>query len=146
MALAFLFAQLPPVTEAWALLGTVVGQLPYGRCVALEISNTFTALAGDVAVFAVRVRFFQRQGYDAAAAVSSGAIASTASWIVKGLLFLVAICFTAGNIHVPSHSGGHQAVVWIILAVILAAGIAITLVILVPRLRRLVSRRIRRTW
>ena len=144
VALAFLFAQLPPVTEAWALLGTVVGQLPYGRCVALEISNTFTALAGgDVAVFAVRVRFFQRQGYDAAAAVSSGAIASTASWIVKGLLFLVAICFTAGNIHVPSHSGGHQAVVWIIIVVILAAGIAIALVSLVPRLRRLVSRRIR---
>ena len=144
VALAFILAQLPPVTEAWALLGTVVGQLPYGRCVALEISNTFTALAGgDVAVFAVRVRFFQRQGYDAAAAVSSGAIASTASWIVKGLLFLVAIGFTAGNLQVPSHSGGHQAVVWIILAVILAAGIAIALVSLVPRLRRLVSGRIR---
>ena len=92
MALAFVLAQLPPIAEAWALQGAVVGQLPYGRCVALEISNTFTALAGgDVAVFAVRVRFFQRQGYDAAAAVSSGAIASTASWIVKGLLFLIAI-------------------------------------------------------
>ena len=76
--------------------GTARGALVYlqrsafGRCVALETSNTFTALAGgDVAVFAVRVRFFQRQGYDAAAAVS--AIATTASWSVKGLLFLVAI-------------------------------------------------------
>ena len=84
VALAFIFAQLPVVAEGWALTGAAVGQLPFGRCVALETSNTFTALVGgDVAVFAVRVRFFQRQGYDAPAAVSAGVIATTASWTVK---------------------------------------------------------------
>ena len=84
VALTFIFAQLPVVAEGWALLGAATGQLPFGRCVALETSNTFTALVGgDVAVFAVRVRFFQRQGYDAEAAVSAGAIATTASWTVK---------------------------------------------------------------
>jgi uncharacterized protein (TIRG00374 family) len=144
VALAFLFAQLPVVFEAWAVIGTVVGQLPFGRCVALETSNTFVALAGgDMAVFALRVRFFQRQGYDAAAAVSSGAIASTASWTAKALLFLVAIGFSAGNFHVPSDSGGHQGIVWIVIAVILAAGIALTLIGLVPRLRRMASRKVR---
>ena len=145
VALAFLFAQLPVVFEAWALIGAVVGQLPFGRCVALETSNTFTALAGgDVAVFALRVRFFQRQGYDAATAVSSGAIALTASWTAKTLLFLAAIGFAAGNFHVPSDSGGgNQAIVWIVLAVILAAGIALALVGLVPRLRRMATRQIR---
>jgi hypothetical protein len=57
---------------------------------ALKTSNTFTSLVGgDVAVFAVLVRFFQRQGYDAETAVSSGAIASTACWVAKGLLLLV---------------------------------------------------------
>ena len=61
------------VAEGWTLLAAATGQLPFGRCIALETSNTFTALVGgDVAVFAVRVRFFQRQGYDAAAAVSAG--------------------------------------------------------------------------
>ena len=140
VALAFVFAQLPVVAEGWALLGAAAGQLPFGRCVALEISNTFTALVGgDVAVFAVRVRFFQRQGYDAAAAVSSGAIATTASWTVKGLLFLVAIPFAAGSFHASPASGDRQAAVWIILA----AGIAAALIALVPRLRRLASRRIR---
>ena len=145
LALAFGFAQLSEVAEAWALLGAVVGQLPFGRCVALEISNAFTSLVGgDVAVFAVRVRFFQRQGYDTAAAVSSGAIASTASWIVKGLLFLVAIPFSAGTFHASSGSGGgHKTAVWIILAVIVAAGIVAALISLVPRLRRLASRRVR---
>jgi uncharacterized membrane protein YbhN (UPF0104 family) len=136
VALAFLFAQLPVVSEAWALIGAVVGQLPFGRCVALETSNTFTSLVGgNVAVFALRVRFFQRQGYDAEAAVSSGAIVSTASWTAETLLFLAAIGFCAGDFHVPSNSGGN--------AVILAVGIALALIALVPRLRRLASRQIR---
>jgi uncharacterized protein (TIRG00374 family) len=144
VALTFLFAQLPVVAEGWALLGAATGQIPFGRCVALETSNTFTALVGgDVAVFAVRVRFFQRQGYDAAAAVSAGAIATTASWTVKTLLFLIALPFAAGTFHAPSSSGDRQNAVWIILAVILAAGIAAALIALVPRLRRLASRRVR---
>ena len=51
--------------------------------------------------------------------------------------------FAAGSFQVPSSSGGHQAAVWVILAVILVTGIAATLIALVPRFRRLVSRRIR---
>jgi len=145
LALAFVLAQLPVVAEGWALLGAAVGQLPFGRCVALEMSNTFTVLVGgDVAVFAVRVRFFQRQGYAAEAAVSSGAIASTAWWIIKGLLFLIAIPFAAGSFHAPSgSSGGKSAAVWIVLAVIIAGGIAAALITLVPRLRRLASSKVR---
>jgi uncharacterized protein (TIRG00374 family) len=144
VALTFVFAQLPVIAEGWALLGAAVGQLPFGRCVALETSNTFTALVGgDVAVFALRVRFFQRQGYESEAAVSAGAIATTASWSVKTVLFLIAIPFAAGTFHAPSSSGDHQTAVWIILAVILAAGIAAALVALVPKLRRLASRQIR---
>jgi uncharacterized protein (TIRG00374 family) len=144
VALAFVFAQLPVVAEGWALLGAAVGQLPFGRCVALETSNIFVALVGgDVAVFAVRVRFFQRQGYDAEAAVSAGAIATAASWTVKGLLFLISIPFAASAFHATSSSGGNSTAVWIILAVILAAGIAAALIAVVPRLRRLASRRVR---
>ena len=144
VALTFVFAQLPIVAEAWALNGAVPGQLPYGRCLALETSNTFTALVGgDTAVFAVRVRFFQRQGYDATAAVSSGAIATTASWSAKGLLFLIALPFAAGNFHAPTSSSDRQTAVWIVLAVVLAAGIAVALITLVPRLRRLASSRVR---
>jgi hypothetical protein len=81
VALTFVFAQLPVAANALATIGAVPGQLRFGRCPALETSNTFTSLAdGDAAVLAVRARFFQRQGYDPAAALSSGAIESTASW------------------------------------------------------------------
>jgi len=122
----------------------VAGQLPYGRCLALETADEFVALAGgDIAVFAVRVRFFQRQGYDAAAALSSGAIASTASWVAKGLLFVVSIFFAAGSFHAPEGSNGHQAAVWIIIAVVIAAGVAAMVLTVVPRLRRLASTRVR---
>jgi glycosyltransferase 2 family protein len=144
VALTFVLAQLPMVAEAWSVIGSVPGQLPFGRCVALETSNTFTALAGgDVAVFAVRVRFFQRQGSDAAAAVSSGAIASTSSWTAKTLLFLISIPFAAGTFHASASSGGHQKAVWIVVGVVLAAGVAVAVVTLVPRVRRLASSRIR---
>jgi glycosyltransferase 2 family protein len=144
VALTFVLAQLPVITQAWALNGAVPGQLPFGRCVALETSNTFTSLVGgDVAVFAVRVRFFQRNGYGAEAAVSSGAIASTASWLAKGLLFLASIGFAAGSFRAPGNSGGRHAAIWIVVGVILAAGIAAALIGLVPRIRRLASSRIR---
>ena len=84
-------------------------------------------------------------GYPASAeaAVSAGAIATTASWTVESLLFLVAVPFAAGSFHAPSDSGGNKAAVWIILAVILAVGIAAALIALVPRLRRLASRKVR---
>jgi glycosyltransferase 2 family protein len=144
VTLAFVLALLPVTAQAWVLIGAVPGQLPYGRCLALEAANEFVGLvAGDVARFALRVRFFQRQGYDAPAALSSGAIASTASWVAKGLLFLISIGFAAGTFRAPEESGESRATVWIIIGVIIAAGIAVSLITLIPRLRRLASARVR---
>jgi hypothetical protein len=66
--------------------------------------------------------------------VSAGAIASTAWRTAKSLLFLVAIPFAAGSFHASEGSGGgNKTAVWIILAVIIAAGIAAALITLVPR-------------
>ena len=142
VAAAFVLAQLPAVTGAWALTGAVIGPLPFGRCVALETSNLFTSfVGGDAAVFGVRVRFFQRQGLDAPAAISSGAIAGSASWVVKGVLFIVCLPFAIGDFHKPTSSdgGSHQDIVWIILIVVLVVAILLGVVTLVPRVRRLVK-------
>jgi uncharacterized protein (TIRG00374 family) len=144
VALAFVFGQVPVVTNAWALTDAVIGTLPFGRCVALETSNLFTSfVGGDAAVFGVRVRFFQRQGLDATSAVSSGAIAGTASWVVKGALFLVCLPFAIGDFHEPSGGGAHSGIVWIFLIVVLGAGILAAVVALVPRLRRLAAEKAR---
>ena len=95
-----------------------------------------------MAVFAVRVRFFQWQGYDSATALSSGAIASAASWVAKGLLFLASIGFAAGTFHAPESSGGHQKIIWAVVGVVLLAGFATAMITLIPRLRRLASARL----
>ena len=89
----------------------------------------------------MRVRFFQRQGLDAPAAISSGAIAGSASWVVKGVLFIVCIPFAIGDFHKPTSSdgGSHQDIVWIILIVVLVVAILLAVVTLVPRVRRLVA-------
>jgi uncharacterized membrane protein YbhN (UPF0104 family) len=142
VAAAFVFGQLPVVTGAWALTGAVIGPLPFGRCIALETSNLFTSfVGGDAAVFGVRVRFFQRQGLDAPAAISSGAIAGSASWVVKGVLFIVCLPFAVGDFHKPStsESGGHEDLVWIVLICVLAIAVVLAVVTLVPRVRRLAS-------
>jgi uncharacterized protein (TIRG00374 family) len=62
---------------------------------------------------------------------------------VKGLLFLAAIGFTAGTFRAPTGSAGHQTTIWIIVGVLIAAGIAAALITFIPRLRRLASARVR---
>ena len=92
VAVVFVLAQAAYPAIAVTTVGSVTDPLPYGRTLALELSDTFVALAGgSMAVLATRVRFFQQEGYSPTVAVSSGVLVSTASWIVKGALFLIAL-------------------------------------------------------
>ncbi len=144
VTLAFVLGQLPVITNAWALTGAVLAVVPFGRCVALEASNFFTAfVGGTAAVFGVRVRFFQRQGLDPTAAVSSGAIAGTASWVVKGGLLIVCLPFAVGDFHKPETGSGNETTVWIVLAIILAVAVPAAIAVLVPRIRRLLTEKAR---
>ena len=144
--MALVLAQLAYVASGVEGIGSVAGPLPFGRAVAVEFANSFSALAGGTAaVFATRVRFFQRQGYDATVALSSGAIMATSSWIAIAVLFLVSLPFAWGNIHIEAtpESGGDSKLVWIILAVVVVVAVAAGLVLAVPRLRRLAADKLR---
>ncbi len=139
VALAAVLAQLAFVASALEAIGSVSGVLPFGRVLAVEVANSFSALAGGTpAVFATRVRFFQRQGYDPTVALSSGAIMTSSSWIAKTILFVVALPFAWGalDFDLTPQSGDDSALVWIILAVVLLAGLVAGLALAVPRLRR----------
>ena len=143
---AFILAQLAFVASAIEGIGSVAGALPFGRVLAVEVANSFSALAGGTAaVFATRVRFFQRQGYDPSVALSSGAIMATSSWIATAVLFLVSLPFAWGSIHleVAPQSGGNATLVWVILAIVIAVALVAGLVLIVPRLRRLASDKLR---
>jgi uncharacterized membrane protein YbhN (UPF0104 family) len=143
---AFVCSQLAFAGSAVEDLGSVSGILPYGRVLALEVANSFSALAGGTpATFATRVRFFQQEGYDASVAVSSSAVVSTASWIVKGALFLISLPLAWSSIHLEAtpESGGNAKTVWILLAVVVGVALVIGLVLVVPRLRRAASDKLR---
>jgi uncharacterized membrane protein YbhN (UPF0104 family) len=144
----FVLAQAAYPAIAVTTVGSVTTPLPYGRTLALEVSDTFVALAGgSMAVLATRIRYFQKQGFDATVAVSSGVLVSTASWIVKGLLFIIAIPFALSSLHYsePSStsSNSHQNAVWIIVLVIVLVGVVLGLALAVPRWRRLAAAKVR---
>ena len=140
--MALVLAQLAYVASGVETVGSVSGPLPFGRAVAVEVANAFSALAGGTAaVFATRVRFYQRQGYDASVALSSGAIMATASWLAIAVLALVSLPFAWGNIHFEAtpESGGNSKLVWVILAVVVLVAVAAGLLLAVPRLRRMAA-------
>ena len=137
-------AQLAYPSTALSEIGTVNGVLPYGRVVALEFANAFTSLAGGTpATFATRVRFFQQQGFDATQAVTSGALVSTTSWIVKGSLLLISLPLAWDNLNFSNDgqnaSGNHGKAIWLFLAVIVLVVVLIGVALAIPRLRRLAA-------
>ena len=143
---AFILAQLVFAASSVESIGSIAGPLPFGRVLGVEIANSFSSLAGGTpAVFATRVRFYQQQGYDSSVALSSGAIMATCSWIAKAVIFLVALPFAWGAIHleVTPESGGNSKLVWIILAVVVLVALVAGLALAVPRLRRLAAEKLR---
>ncbi|HEX7460200.1 MAG TPA: lysylphosphatidylglycerol synthase transmembrane domain-containing protein, partial [Acidimicrobiales bacterium] len=152
VAAVFVLAQAAYPALAVATVGSVTDTLPYGRTVALEVANTFVALAGgSMGALATRVRFFQQQGYDATLAVSSGVLISTASWIVKGGLFVIAIPIAISQFNFgdqPTTTGGGSGsstarLVWIIVLAIAVIGILLGLIFAIPRWRRLAAAKLR---
>lgn len=141
----FILAQAVYPALALEVQGAVIDPLPYGRVLALEIADTFVGLAGGtMAVIATRVRFFQQQGYNATLAVSSGVLISTASWIVKGGLFIIALPFAIDTLHLEnSPAGGGARTVWLIIIVVLAVAVLVGVIFAVPRLRRLAGDKLR---
>ncbi len=143
---AFACSQLAYVGSAIEDLGSVGGILPFGRVLALEVANSFTALAGgSAATFATRVRFFQQEGYDASVALSSSAVVSTASWTVKGVLFLISLplAWSAISFEATPESGGNAKTVWILLAAVVGVALVVGLALLIPKARRMVADKMR---
>jgi uncharacterized protein (TIRG00374 family) len=143
---AFVLAQLTYIASAVESIGSVPGPLPFGRVLGVEVANTFTALVGGTAaVFATRVRFFQQQGYNASAAVSSGAIMTAVSWITIVVVLVISLPFAWESIDLNAapNEGGNSNLVWVILIAVVVIALAAGLVLAVPRLRRLATAKAR---
>ncbi len=130
--------------SALSSMGSIVAPLPLWPLYVLEVSNTFSGLAlGTPGVLAARIRFYQKQGIDATIAVSSGVLVSTASWIVKGALFLISLPFALGAMNfselTKDSSGSHQALLELLVLVVVGIGAVLIAVFAVPRLRRMAA-------
>ena len=144
VAATAVLAQLAYPSTAISEIGTVRSVLPYGRVVALEFANAFTSLAGGTAAtFGTRVRFFQQQGFDATQAVTSGALVSTTSWIIKGALFLISLPLAWGDMDFSDDgqnvSGNHGKAIWLFLAILVLVIVLIGVALAIPRLRRMAA-------
>lgn len=135
-------------------LGSITMPVPYFPLLMLELSNTFSGLAlGTPATLAARVRFFQRQGMDATTAVSSGVLESTASWIVKGGLFIVAIPFALGSMHLSdltSNVKGPEVnttkILIIVVGIVVVIGAVVVVFFAVPKWRTMLKSKIAPRW
>ena len=152
VAAVFLLGNAAFVGTAVEDLGSVSGSLQFIRVLALEIGESFSGIAGGTAmIFATRVRFFQQQGYTPSVAVSSSAIVTASSWLVKALLFLISLPLAWSTIHLGEpNEGGNSNTVWVILVVVVCVLVLAGLVLAVPKVRRLVGAtmrpRIQEVW
>ena len=139
VAVAFALSFIPQFSGAIALMGCVSHPLPFRPVLAEQFANNFTGLiGGTVATTALVIRFFQKQGLKVAVAVSSGVMNSLASSIVQLVLVTIGLLFTSTQF-VPSSVGGGD-LEQIILIGIVVLGVAVTIAMLVPRLRAALRR------
>ena len=147
IALALVVAQVPRLTQAVATLGSVPAALPLGPVYAMQLATGYMnlALPSYVGRMAMSIRFFQRQGLAAPAAVASGAIDSLMSTAVQAVLLSLLLLFSEATLalELPVPSGDSLRLVWI-----LAGALAVTVLVFagVPRLRREIAARVRRWW
>ena len=149
VALTFVVAQLPQISQAVTMLGAVSARLPFGPVVGVQFANAFTGLVGGTAGNATLViRFFQRQGLAPAVAVSSGILNSVSGFVVQVVLICVGLVVTGSSFDL-SIGGGDGIPGWAV-AVVLVVALVVATALVVPALRRrirtLVEAQVRAAW
>lgn len=147
VVLAFAAAQLPRLTQAAPTLGSIAADLRFGPLYVLQLATSYLnlALPSALARMTVIVRFFQRQGLPAAAALTAGAIDSFAGNVLQAVLVVTLALFTSADLlpQLSVPSGDTRTLLWIVLAL---AATAVLAALLVPSIRRSLFDRVRVWW
>jgi uncharacterized membrane protein YbhN (UPF0104 family) len=147
IAAGFLMAQLPRLTQAASMLGSIPARLAYRPVYVLQLAAGYMnlALPSGIARMAVIVRFFQRQGVPAATAATGGAIDSLASTFVQAVLLVLLLVFSSASLNLTFElPSGDTLRLAVVVGVIVVASVAV--VLLVPRLRNPIVSRVRAWW
>ena len=97
VALGAVMSQMPRIAQAVATLGAAPIPLPLGPVYALQLAISYVNLAIPTAAarIAVNVRFFQRQGVPAGAAMATGALDGVSGFIVQATLLITLLMFSS---------------------------------------------------
>ena len=141
VVVAFAISFVPQFSGSVALMGAVSRPLPFGPVLAEQFANNFTGLiGGTMATTALVIRFFQKQGLTVAIAASSGVMNALAGGIVQIVLVTIGLLTTSTQFVPSSVSGG--GIPRLIVIGIIVIGVAITIALLVPKLRRALRQKV----
>lgn len=147
IAVGAVVAQTPRFTQAVATLGSVAANLRFGPVYAMQLATGYMnlALPSMAGRLAINIRFFQRQGITAAAAITSGAIDSFASTVVQAVLLALLLIFSEStlDLHLEAPSSRVLVLIAVVAALIV---LAIAAAALVPRIRNAILGRVRAWW
>jgi len=141
VGLGFIVAQVPRVAQAMSTMGASPIPLPLGPVYALQLSTSYINLAvpTSAARVALNIRFFQRHGVPPGTAIAAGALDSFSGFIVQIALLTTLLLFTPASLNLQFDDSLSTAGRLVVIVLVLF-GIAITVVLVVARLRRFVLR------
>lgn len=147
LAVGFVVAQLPRVTQAISTLGSVVVRLPFAPVYVMQLATGYmnVALPSNLARMAINVRFFQRHGVPPAAAVTSGAIDSFASTVIQLVLLGMLLLFSESSLDFDLDLPSGPPVTALLVVVGIGLG-AIAALVAVRRVREAITGRVRAWW
>jgi uncharacterized membrane protein YbhN (UPF0104 family) len=137
VVLGLVIAQTPRVSQAGSTMGASPVPLPLGPVYALQLAVSYINLAvpSTAGRMAINIRFFQRHGVPAAAAVATGAIDGFAGFIVQASLLLGILIFTPVSVDLDVGSAVDSASSLLIVVLVIIA-VPVLTVLAVGRWRR----------
>jgi glycosyltransferase 2 family protein len=135
IVVALVVAQLPNIGEYFTLSGVIGRPVPFGPTLMFRYAISFISLAvpSDAGAIAMSVRYQQKLGVPAAAALAQGPLLTIFSKTIDVVLLLITAQFVSRTVDTGEVDFGP--VVWLVMIVVVAALVAIAVVAAVPKLR-----------
>ncbi|HEU4840823.1 MAG TPA: lysylphosphatidylglycerol synthase transmembrane domain-containing protein, partial [Ilumatobacteraceae bacterium] len=145
LAVGFLAAQLPRLTQAVSTVGAAPVPMPLGPVYALQLAVSYIniAIPSAAARVALNIRFFQRHGMAPGTALAAGALDGFGGFVVQAALLAGLLVLTPASLDLDL-GNAVDGVGPLVLVVALVAVIAMTVVLAVGRVRRFVLHWVRR--
>lgn len=137
LVLGFLLAQLVRVSQSVSTLGASPKTLPFGPVYGLQLSMSYLTVAvpSYAARVAMSVRFFQRQGITAGAALAAGGLDVMTTFFIEVIGISALLLFTPASLDFD-FSGTSEAAGRLLLIAGILIGVVLLAVTLVGKLRR----------